>query len=36
MEKTKQFFKREPVFVIAAVCAVASMVSVPPCAAYRG
>ena len=36
MEKTKQFFKREPVFVIAAVCAVASMFAVPPSADYLG
>ena len=36
MEKAKQFFKREPVFVIAAVCAVASMFAVPPSADYLG
>ena len=36
MEKAKQFFKREPVFVIAAVCAVASMFAVPPSAEYLG
>ena len=36
MEKTKQFFKKEPVFVIAAVCAVASMFAVPPSAEYLG
>ena len=36
MEKAKQFFKKEPVFVIAAVCAVASMFAVPPSADYLG
>ncbi len=36
MEKAKLFFKREPVFVISAICALLSMVAVPPSAAYAG
>ena len=36
MEKVKSFFKREPVFVIAAGCAVLSMALVPPSKEYLG
>lgn len=34
MQNCKRFFKQEPVFVIAAVCAVVSMLWVPPSAQY--
>ena len=34
MQNCKRFLKQEPVFVIAAVCAVVSMLWVPPSAQY--
>lgn len=36
MERAKHFFKKEPVFVIAAICAVVSMALVPPSKEYLG
>ena len=36
MERAKHFFKKEPVFVIAAICAVVSMTLVPPSKEYLG